>query len=288
MSNIWNEIKYRIFKSGNPVMLYIGINAAVFLVTGILSVLEFFSGFNGAVSAFAQQYFAFPADPHMWLTRGYTLITYAFFHQDFFHLLFNLLWLYWMGQLFLDFLKTRQFHFVYWGGAFAGALFFALIYNIAPVFRDVVSGAVLIGASAAVMAVFTAIATLLPDYSIRLMLFGTVKLKYLLLAYILLDIISTSSSGMNVGGSLAHLGGVLWGFIYIKLLQKGNDLSNLLKRKPKLRVVKSDTTNRSTHQHQTKKADQQEIDAILDKISKSGYSNLTAKEKQTLFDASKN
>lgn len=267
-------------------MLYIGINAAIFLVTGILSVLGFFSGFNGAVGAFVQQYFAFPADPHLWLSKFYTLATYAFFHQDFFHLLFNLLWLYWMGQLFLDFLKARQFHFVYWGGAFAGALFFALIYNIAPVFRDAVPGAVLIGASAAVMAVFTAIATLLPDYSIRLMLFGTVKLKYLLLAYILLDIISTSSSGMNVGGSLAHLGGVLWGFTYIKLLQKGNDLSNLFKRKPKLRVIKNEKTSR-TQQQQAKKANQQEIDAILDKISKSGYSNLTAKEKQTLFDASK-
>lgn len=268
-------------------MLYIGINAAVFLITGILSVLGFFSGINGMVSIFVREYFAFPADPHLWLIKCYTLVTYAFFHQDFFHLLFNLLWLYWMGQLFLDFLKTRQFHFVYWGGAFGGAIFFALIYNIAPAFRDAVAGATLIGASAAVMAVFTAIATLLPDYSIRLMLFGTVKLKYLLLAYILLDIISTSSSGINVGGSLAHLGGVLWGFTYIKLLQKGNDLSNLFKRKPKLRVIKSDTINKSSQQHGAKKADQKEIDAILDKISKSGYSNLTAKEKQTLFDASK-
>ena len=280
MTNNWlNDLKIKLFKSGDPIMLYIGINAIIFVVASILSVFAFMAGSRGLVDAFVRNYFAFPSLPDLWLTRFYTLLTYQFFHADFFHILFNMLWLYWMGRIFSDFLKPRQFHFVYLMGGFAGAIFYALVYNLLPVFGD--SAGTVIGASAAVAAIFGAAATLVPDYSIRLLFVGEVKLKYLLIVYVLLNFIGIQSS--NAGGSISHLGGVLLGFIYIKLLQNGTDLSKVFERKPKLKVVRNQEPIKSTNT-----VNQKEVDAILDKISKSGYDKLTKEEKDTLFKASKN
>lgn len=277
MNNSFRDLKYRFFQSGNPTMLYIAINVIVFLVFGVGSLFLP----QGLGDFYVSEYLAFPADVAQWPTRFYTLITYAFLHKGIFHILFNMLWLYWMGNLFLDFLKSRQFQVVYWGGAFIGALAFALIFNLSPQLSA--SGATLIGASAAVMAVFSAVTTLIPNYSIRLLLFGDVKLKYLLLVYVLIDVVGISPGSGNIGGNLAHLGGALFGFVYIKLLQKGTDLSSFLVKKSKLKVVKNEAPKK-----RTTAVNQEEIDAILDKISKSGYENLTTKEKQILFDASKN
>lgn len=275
-NNSFKDLSYRLFKSGNPAMFYIGVNTIVFLVLGIANLFT-----KGAVYGLVAQYLAFPSDISQWPTHFYTLVTYAFLHQNIFHILFNMLWLYWMGNLFLDFLKPRQFQAVYWGGAILGALTFALIYNLSPQLNA--NGAILLGASAAVMAIFSAITTLIPNYSIRLILFGDVKLKYLLLVYIIIDVIGTTPGSGNIGGNLAHLGGAFFGFVYIKLLQNGTDLSSFLVKKPKMKVVKNETPKKKASP-----VNQAEIDAILDKISKSGYENLTAKEKQTLFDASKN
>ncbi|WP_293301376.1 rhomboid family intramembrane serine protease [Pedobacter sp. UBA4863] len=276
-NNGFKDIIDRLFKSGNPAMLYIGINIIVFLVVNIGSLFLV----KGLGNELISQYLAFPADFAQWPLRFYTLVTYVFLHKDLFHILFNLLWLYWMGNLFLDFLKPRQFQVVYWGGAIIGALAFALIFNLSPQLNA--GGASLIGASAAVMAIFSAVATLVPNYSIRLLLFGDVRLKYLLLVYVLIDIVGTSPGSGNIGGNLAHLGGALFGFVYIKLLQSGTDLSNFLVKKPKMKVVRNEPQKKKTEV-----VNQEEIDAILDKISKTGYEKLTAKEKQTLFDASKN
>jgi len=239
MTSMWNDFKLKFLKSGNPALLYIGINALVFIIASLAAVLIFvFSGNHDVIKSYVEQYFAFPADPSLWLSRCYTLLTYQFFHADFFHILFNMLWLYWMGQLLLDFVKPRQFHLIYLGGGIIGAIFFALIFNIFPVFQPYASGATVIGASAAVMSVFTALATLVPNYSIRLLFIGDVKIKYLLFVYILLDLIAIQSA--NAGGNLAHLGGALFGFIYIKFLQSGTDLSMLFKRKPKMKVVRNE------------------------------------------------
>jgi membrane associated rhomboid family serine protease len=277
MTNNFGDLRYRFFKSGNPAMLYIAINIIVFIVVGVGSL--FLPQHLG--DYYVREYLAFPANIAQWPSRFYTIVTYAFLHAGLLHILFNLLWLYWMGNLFLDFLKPRQFQVVYWGGAIIGALAFALIYNLSPQLNK--EEATLIGASAAVMAIFSAIATLLPDYSVRLLLFGDVRLKYLLLVYVLIDVVGVSPRSSNIGGNLAHLGGALFGFVYIKLLQSGTDLSSFLIKKPKLRVIKNEKPKRKNTA-----VNQVEIDAILDKISKSGYENLTAKEKQTLFDASKN
>lgn len=279
-SSLLNDLKLKLFKSGNPVLLYIGINAAIFVVVSLLSVVFFFANQKGFVEALVSKYLAFPSLPSLWISHFYTLLTYQFFHADFFHILFNMLWLYWMGQIFVEFVKPRQFHFVYLGGGILGAIFFALIFNLVPVYISSVS-IPLIGSSASVMAVFAAAATLVPNYSLRLMFVGEVKIKYLLLVYIFLDLIGTTS--VNAGGNLAHLGGVIFGFVYVKLLQNGTDLSAIFKRKPKLKIVKNEAPKRSTTT-----VNQREVDAILDKISKTGYDKLSKEEKETLFKASNN
>jgi membrane associated rhomboid family serine protease len=284
-SNLLKDLKYKVFQSGNPVFFYIGINVLIFVVFALLNIPFFLSGKGGVMyDALIREYAGFPASLSKLPTRFYTIITYQFFHDGLWHILFNMLWLFWLGNIFLDFLKPRQFHFVYLAGGIAGALFYLLAYNIFPVFAEVRPDATVIGSSAAVMAVIVATATLLPDYSMRLLLFGEVKLKYLALAYIVLDLIAIASK--DAGGSFAHIGGAVLGFTYIKLLKGGADWSKIFKRKPKLRVVKNDS-GKQTGRKQNEGVNQEEIDRILDKISKTGYDKLSKQEKETLFKASK-
>jgi membrane associated rhomboid family serine protease len=283
--NLFQDLKYKVFQSGNPLFFYIGINVLIFLVVTLIGGPFLLSG-TGSADFFIiiREYAGYPAAIDKLPTRFYTAITYQFFHEGVMHLLFNMLWLFWMGKIFLDFLKPRQFHFVYLVGGIAGALTYSLAYNIFPVFSGSVAEATVIGSSAAVMAIIVATATLVPDYSIRLLFLGDVKLKYLAIGYIALDLIGIAS--VNAGGSFSHLGGAVLGFAYIKLLQNGKDWSNLFKRKPKLKVVRNEQAKSSANSRSTG-VNQQEIDAILDKISKSGYDQLSRAEKETLFKASK-
>jgi membrane associated rhomboid family serine protease len=283
--NLLADLKYKVFQSGNPVFFYIGVNTIVFVAVALFGVTYFLAGNTGMVFLdYARQYFGFPAELAKLPSRFYTVLTYQFFHEGIFHVLFNMLWLFWIGRIFMDFLKPRQFHFVYLSGGVMGAVFFAAAYNIFPVFAQSVPYATVIGSSAAVMAIAVATTTLLPDYTISLLFIGNIKLRYLILAYIVLDLIGIAST--NAGGSFAHLGGALMGFGYIKFLQRGRDLSSWLKQKPKLKVVKNDKNNPAARK--TNAINQKEVDAILDKISKTGYDKLSKEEKQTLFKASKN
>lgn len=285
-NNLLKDLKYKVFQSGNPVFLYIGINVLIFVVQALINIPFFLSGNgSGIYDTIVRTYFGFPASLSELPFRFYTIITYQFFHDGLWHILFNMLWLFWLGNIFLDFLKPRQFHFVYLSGGISGALFFLIAYNVFPVFAAVKADATVIGSSAAVMAIIVATATLVPNYSMRLLFFGDVKLKYLALAYIVLDLIGIASK--DAGGSFAHLGGAILGFTYIKLLKGGNDWSNLFKRKPKLKVVKNEF-GKQAGKKQTDKVNQEEIDRILDKISKTGYDKLNKQEKETLFKASKN
>lgn len=283
-NGLFEDLKYKVFRSGNPVFLYIGLNAIIFIVTALLGVLLFLSGNgSGGISAFVSEYFAFPAAVSALPLRFYTLLTYMFFHDNFFHLLFNMLWVYWLGTIFMNFMSSRQFHFVYLAGGVAGALLFTAAFYAFPVFRPAIPTAHLIGSSAAVMAIVAATATLVPDFEIRMLFLGSVKLKYLALAYILLSLIGVGSG--NAGGNIAHIGGALLGFAYIRVLRTGTDWSNLFKKKPKLKVVKNKAYKPSSSKSGSAIA-QSEIDAILDKISKTGYDKLTKEEKETLFKAS--
>jgi len=273
-NSFWYDLKLKFLKSGNPGMLYIAINVIVFVIVGLMSL-------NASINEFVSYYLKFHAASSFWLSHFYTVVTYQFLHANIFHIFFNMLVLYWVGQLLLDFIKPRQFHTIYLIGGVFGALFFAIIYNAIPYYRPFVPGSTLEGASAAVMAVFAALATLVPNYRLRLLIFGEVKIKYLLMVYIALDLLGSISK--NSGGSISHLGGAIFGFAYIKLLQNGTDLSAIFQKKAKLKVVKNQQPKQTVSQ-----VNQREVDAILDKISQSGYDNLTKDEKETLFKASKN
>jgi len=205
-----------------------------------------------------------------------------FFHDGFFHFFFNMLGLFWFGQIFMNFLKSRQFHFVFIAGGLAGALFFIAGLNLFPAFSDNLGGITVIGASGAVMAIIVATATLVPNYAIFLMFLGEVKIKYLAIAYFVLDILALGS--INAGGSFAHIGGAVLGFVFIKSLQGGRDWSKIFEKKSKLRVVKNEQPIKKPT---FKGVSQTEIDEILDKISTSGYDKLSATEKEKLFKASK-
>lgn len=278
------DIKYKVFRSGDPVYFYIGINTIVFVAVALFNVPYWLAG-NTSIPFFeyVSGFFAFPASLQLLPSRFYTVLTYQFLHENIFHILFNMLWLFWIGRIFMDFQKARQFHFIYLGGGIAGALFFALAYNLLPVFAGSLYGATIVGSSASVMAIAVATTVLVPDYRMTLMLIGSLKLRYLVLAYILIDLVGIAS--VHAGESFAHLGGALFGFAYIKMLQQGKDWSSWLKRKPKLKVVKNEARSAAAPANQ--RADQREVDAILDKISASGYDKLSKSEKEILFRASK-
>jgi membrane associated rhomboid family serine protease len=284
--NLIADLKYKVFGSGNPVFFYIGVNTLVFVAVALFGVTYFLAG-NTAIPFldYAREYFAFPAALPKIPIRFYTLITYQFLHEGILHVLFNMLWLFWLGRIFSDFLKPRQFHFVYLTGGIMGAVFFALAYNIFPAFATHIYAATIIGSSASVMAIAVATTTLLPDYTMSLMLIGNIKLRYLILIYIVIDLVGIAST--NAGGSFAHLGGAFMGFIYIKLLQNGTDLSAVFKKKPKLKVVRNDSPVKNTVKDKNSRVNQKDVDRILDKISKAGYDKLSKEEKETLFKASK-
>ena len=281
-NNVFQDLKSKVFLSGNPLYLYIGINAIVFVLVALIGLFTFLMQSSFSINEFISEYLALPASFALLPQRFYTIITYIFFHADFFHLLFNMLALFWFGNVFMNFLSSRQFHFVFLAGGLAGAFFFVAALNIFPAFSASVNSSNVIGASAAVMAIIVATATLVPNYAFFLLFFGEVKIKYIAIVYFVLDIIGATST--NAGGSLAHIGGALLGFIYIKRLQSGSDWSKIFERKPKLRVVRNE---KPVQKPAGNGVSQQEIDSILDKISSSGYDKLTAAEKEKLFKASK-
>lgn len=283
MNNTFRDLKFKIFQSGNPLFLYIGLNTIIFLVTAVLSVFLFLAKSDFMISEWIRDYFGVPAAISALPTRFYTVITYMFYHDGFLHLLFNMLGLFWFGNIFMNFLKSRQFHFVYLAGGITGALLYIAGLNIFPAFAGGIIGQTVIGSSAAVMAIIVATATLVPNYAIMMMFIGEVKIKWVAIVYFFISFIGLSSA--NAGGNLAHIGGAILGFAFIKSLQRGRDWSKLFERKPKLRVVKNEKP--PVKKPAFKDVSQQEIDAILDKISSSGYDKLTATEREKLFKASK-
>lgn len=283
--SLFGDLWFKAFRSGNPLNLFIAINIVVFLTINILSLVTALGFTDSPLSGYLLSWLHLPADAVALLFKPWTIITYMFTQQGFFHILFNMLWLFWLGMIFLDFLKKRQFVFVYLGGGIAGGILYLLAYNLIPTFQADAYRTVLIGSSASVSAIVFAAATLLPDYAIRMLFFGNVKLKYLALVFIVLDMLAVA--GLNAGGSIAHIGGALFGFLYIRQLQNGRDWSSLFARKRagKMRVVRNSRNKQPSEESLV--PNQEVIDRILDKISQSGYESLTKAEKEALFKASK-
>ena len=285
MNSVWQNIRYKLLQSGSRINLLIGINVAVFLLVNIPAVFMHILG-NDWLMSFSENYLSLPAFLPRLATRFWTPITYMFMHAGVFHILFNMLWLFWMGKIFEEYLGNKRLVSLYLMGGLAGAVFFVLFYNIFPAFTNALPFAVVVGASASVTAIVIATATLLPNYTIYMMFIGPVKLKWLAVFFVVIDFLSIS--GPNAGGEIAHLGGALLGFIYIKQLNRGHDWSRsvnqVFSQRPKVKVV----SQNKTYQQQVHTIPrQEEIDHILDKISQSGYESLNKHEKEVLFRASK-
>jgi membrane associated rhomboid family serine protease len=290
MSTLWQNIQYKMLRSGNKLNLLIGINVIVFLAVNMTAVLEQLftsAGHQALIAYFAAEYLQLPAAFSKFPTHFWTPITYMFMHDGILHILFNMLWLYWMGQIFEEYLGNKRTIGLYIMGGLAGALFYLLALNFLPFFTSVNAAATttIVGASASVMAIVVATATLLPNYTISLIFIGPVKLKWLVIFILVIDFLGTV--GPNAGGEIAHLGGALLGFIYIKQLQKGHDwiegIRSIFKSKSKLKVVHNNAGKNTADYPR-----QDEIDRILDKISQSGYDSLNKQERDILARASKN
>jgi len=295
MSSFIEDIKQNLRKGGTLQKLII-INVAVFVIINLSKVI--FQLFNMDLSGheFVIKELAVPAALNRLITQPWSIVTYAFLHENFLHILFNMLWLYWMGQILAEYLGNKKLLSTYILGGMAGALFYIIFFNIFPLFSNAVHSSYALGASGSVLAITLAVATLLPDYTIFLIIIGPVKMKYIAAFTVVLDLLSIS--GSNAGGHIAHLGGALFGFVYIKQLQKGNDLakgfnkiadfiSGIFKPKPKMKVAYKNPAAKKGYSPRNE-PDQETIDKILDKISRSGYPSLSKEEKEILFKASGN
>jgi len=222
-------------------------------------------------------YFAFVSEGVTSLSRFWTFLTYSFVHASIWHLLLNMIMLYFVSNLFFTFFTQKQFLVVYFLGAIGGSV----LYYISSFFFQTGSG--LVGASAAIMAPLIALAFFAPKMEVRLALLGRVKMVYIAAVIIVIDLFQLSSS--NAGGHLAHLGGALVGLGYVALLKKGIDLSKLNKPTTKKKTTfKKVYVNKKVEKESNKEeSTQKKIDLILDKISKSGYESLSKEEREFLF-----
>lgn len=299
--SIFQELKDQMLTTGNSLNRLIGVNLLVFLVINLLAVILALFQLKAGWYADISRWLMVPASPLTLLTRPWTLFSYMFLHTGFFHILFNMLWLYWIGRIFQEYLGNKKLVSTYILGGLAGAFIYILAFNIFPLFRGIMANSFALGASASVLAVVVGTATLLPNYTIRLFLFGDVALKYLALVMVVLDLLQVS--GSNAGGHFAHLGGAAFGFIYIKQLQAGRDLAKgfnrlvdwlvtfFSPRKSKLSVSYRANPKTAPRKAGTAplvdRVPQDVVDKLLDKIAKQGYDSLSREEKDILLKASK-
>lgn len=304
MNTIADEIKAS-FKNGTAVVKLIYINLAVFVIIKLFFVFFFLftpalNGITGKGAFFQDNYLTYlmlQANLEKLIYRPWTVITYMFLHFDFIHILFNMLWLFWFGRIFLKYLTPKQLITTYLLGGIAGAFLFVLSYNIFPGLVQYAPNAQALGASASVTAVVISISFYAPNYTVYLPFIGPVKIKWIAVIFIILDILSVAST--NAGGHIAHLGGAVYGYLFSVQMKRGKDigksfgnivdsLTTLFKRKSRMKVsYKSQASSMDDMEYNKSKAEKQkEIDRILDKIARSGYDSLTKKEKETLFKMS--
>ena len=290
--DILTKIKQLIVRADIPTKL-IYINVVIWLLIRLIVVL--FTLFQVEGANFIQ-YLQMPSSYGLFLYRPWTAITYMFVHYDGLHILFNMLWLYWFGRLFLRFFTVRQFVGLFLCGGILGALFFLFSYNIFPYFRHIGGISYLMGASAAVMAIVFAAAFYRKNYEINLLIIGHIKLIYIAIFALTIDLLSIVSA--NAGGHIAHIGGALFGFLFATQLQRGKDLTHAINRlidrianfrkphRPRMKVTYQRPESDFEY-NMRKRKESDTIDEILDKLKQFGYQSLSSEEKKALFDASK-
>lgn len=307
LQSIWEDVK-REFSYGNMVTRIIIVNVVIFLVINITRLLLFI-GNGGQPSLVYDEIVHFLSMSSDWkyvLTHPWVIFTHMFLHENFWHLLWNMLYLYWFGRIVGDFIGNQRVLPIYLLGGLTGALLFFVSANLMP--YGLGGAHYALGASAAVMAIVVAAGAISPDYIMRLLFLGDVKLKYIVLVLVLLDLFALASN-INTGGQFAHLGGAAMGWIFVRQLREGNDwalqinglfdkIGRLFRRprKPRQPHMAYKNPNRPAQSANRKStqasdpddlSDQEKLDAILDKIKQSGYESLSAHEKEFLFNASK-
>lgn len=300
--SIVQDIRDTFSRRDNALNQLIVLNVVVFGVVVLLFAIVFLSGqVDGWYQVFMRQ-LQLSANLRVLAFHPWTILTYAFVHQSPFHILFNMLNLYYFGQIIREYLGDRRLISIYILGGLAGAAAFVLAYNLLPLPLPPMgtAGVNVIGASAAVIAVVVAAATLLPNYTFMLFILGPVKIKWIAAALVFISVAAINQK--NTGGEITHIGGALLGFVFIKMMNLGRDMgrpvevvldwfSRVANPKSSMRVTHRQpvaATGRagSAKGNATPVAGQEEIDLILDKISRSGYESLSKDEKQKLFRAS--
>lgn len=292
--NLIDNLK-QTYRQGNAVTKLIYLNVALYLMLQIFLIVMRLFTLQGD---FIFPFLALPSNFGALLFKPWTLVTYMFLHKDFFHILFNMFALYWFGKLFLMFFTEKQLFGLYFFGGLVAGLTYIIAYNVFPLFSQMADISILMGASGSIMAIIVATAFQAPNMEMRFLLIGTVKLKYIAIAAVLISFFGITSS--NAGGELAHLGGALYGYFFIVSLRRGKDhtksfnklmdkLSNLFKtRKLKVKHTAASGKKMSDAEYNmTKAKNMEEIDRILDKIKTSGYGSLTSEEKRKLFEQGK-
>lgn len=288
---------YSRYVKGDLVAKFVFANVVsyVFLLfIGVFSVLFNVAGIAAAIRSCLE----LPASLLQLAFRPWTLFAYMFVHGGPWHLLWNMLALYGFGKIFLNFFSARQFVGYYFLGGLAGAVFYVAAYNLFPYFAPFLGHSRLVGASAAVTAIIVAAAVRSPQYRINLFLVGGMKLSTLALVTVLLSVFMLS--GENAGGNLAHIGGASAGWLLAMMLNKGVDVVQYLyrpfewvtslfkstpKKKGKFTYVRGERSADYEY-NARKKADEAEVDRILEKIKSGGYASLSDDEKRRLFEAS--
>ena len=269
------------YRRGSMLMRIIYLNIGVWVVLRVFALLAFLFSVPALEIT---RWVELPADVYALLYRPWTLLTYMVAHYDVLHILFNMLWLYWLGSIFLNYFLPKQLTGLYILGGLGGALLYILAFLTLPAF-DGITGT-LLGASASIIAIVVATAVWAPDYKINLLFIGEVSLKWVAIVTIGVDLLSINQ--MNTGGHVAHLGGAVVGVIFALAMRRGVDIT-----RPVNAVVDSVVTlwpwrdrSGSASGKNAQPPTQAEIDAILDKVRRSGYQSLSPKERETLFRAS--
>lgn len=291
MNTSFNQIKH--FMGQKTVLMkLLKINILVWFILLILSIFDFL--FSRNISEGLIKWIAVPADFSIFLSRPWTIISYMFLHIDFFHILFNMLMLFFGGVLFSQYINQKKLLQVYIFGGIFGAMFYILSFNIFPVFSEFIGYSIALGASASVIAVVIAISVFMPNMTVNLLLLGNIKLKYIAFGLLILDLISIQKG--NSGGHIAHLGGAFYGALwslnyryrFLRIPKIGK--FNFFSKKISFKVYRNKNTKSrplTDEEYNTLKIERQKrIDQILDKISKSGYESLTKEEKDFLFSNS--
>ncbi|MGB1317548.1 MAG: rhomboid family intramembrane serine protease [Flavobacteriales bacterium] len=292
--SVLNELKYR-YKTGGVYMQLIFLNGIAFVLLLLVRLL-FYLANHMAEYFLLEQALMISSDPILVLSRPWSLLTHMFVHQGVWHLVVNMLWLNLGGMVFMHFHTTKRLISTYFLSGLAGVLLMLLALNLIPRYTDMNYVVFASGASAAVLGIVVAAATTAPDFNLKLFLVGNVKLKWIALFAVVSDILFLPEG--NEGGRFGHLGGALFGYLYIRLSKNGTDLTvdflkpwywikeKLAARKKPIQVVHRKPKN--DYEYNASKANvQEQIDTILDKIKRSGYESLSKKEKEILFKNSK-